>query len=65
MPENVPKIGQDQLKLTDLQYFLIFINEKNQLLRIDRPNLNEIYKVIVDFRFPEGTYYIMKGNVVI
>ncbi len=65
MSENVEKISQDELVLTSNRYFLIFMDGKNQLLRADRTTLNEIYKVIVDLQMPEGSYYIMKGNVVI
>lgn len=65
MSKSVEKVGQDKPVLSENRYFLIFKDDKNQLLRIERDSINEIYKMIVDLRMQYNSYYVMKGNVVI
>lgn len=65
MLENVEKQSLDKLILHTDRYFLIYTNDKNRLLRINKTSLNEVYKIILDLQMLEGSYFIMKGNVVI
>jgi hypothetical protein len=65
MEETVVEPVQEEQVLTTKNYFLIFKDGKNQVLRVHRPTLNEIYKVIVDNQFPEGSYFIMEGRIVL
>lgn len=46
-------------------YYLIFKDKNQNVVRVVKHTLAEVYEVITDFKFPEGSYMIIKGEKII
>ena len=49
----------------NIKYYLIFKDGDNKVIRITRDSLQELYDIITEHKFPEGSYMIIKGQKVI
>lgn len=42
-------------------FFLIFKDDKGNVLRVERNALTEVMEIIEQFKMPENTYFLIKG----
>lgn len=48
-----------------IKYYLIFKDGNNKVIRVTKDTINELYDIITEHQFPEGSYMIIKGEKVI
>lgn len=46
-------------------YYLIFMDNKPQVHFIEKYSLNDMYTLINEAKFQQGTYRIIKGKVIV
>lgn len=50
---------------TTAVYYLIFMDTKPEVHFIEKPTMNDIYQLVTEAKMIEGTYRVIKGNVVL
>jgi hypothetical protein len=62
--EDFKNLFKKKQKLEEV-YYLIFMDNKPQVHFIEKYSMNDIYTLVTEAKMEQGTYRVIKGNVVL